>query len=283
MRDSIIIGSGPAGISAALYLNNLNKDVLVIGKDYGQLTKNDIIDNFYGQFPINGQDLIKKGIDQAKNLGIPVIMDSVLNVVKVDDYFIVTTIKETFEAKTVVLTTGKPRLPLSVPGYRIFKGKGIHLCATCDGFFYRKKKVAIVGSGPYMEQELSVLENYTDDITIFSENVLYEHPKYKVITERIKSFSGDKRLSHIHTKENTYETQGVFVAIGFPTASELALKLGVITEHTNILVDEHMETNIEGIFAGGDCIGGKLQIAKAIHDGLKISSGVNTYLKKLKQ
>lgn len=281
MRDSIIIGAGPAGISASLYLNNLNKDILVIGKDYGQLTKNDIVDNFYGQFPIPGNELIRKGIEQAKNLGITVIMDSVLSVTKDGNIFTVLTTNNTYQAKTVVLTTGKPRLPLSVPGYRVFKGKGIHLCATCDGFFYRKKKIAIVGSGPYMEQELSVLENYTDDITIFTENVAYEHPKYKVITEKIKSFSGDKRLNQIHTKENTYDTQGVFVAIGFPSASELALKLGVITEHTNILVNDLMETNIEGLFAGGDCIGGKLQIPKAIYDGLKISSGVNTYLRKV--
>lgn len=282
MRDSIVIGVGPAGISAAIYLNNLNKNVLVLGKDLGQLTPKDVIENFYGQSPIKGSDLIQKGINQAKELGIDVLIESVLSVTKEDNHFHVKTTRQTYVSKTVVLATGKTRLPLRVPGFNNFRGKGIHMCATCDGFFYKHKKIALIGSGPYMEQELSALENYTNDILIFTQGISYTNDKYAVILDPVKSFSGDDRINFVHTENNQYEVKGVFVAIGFPTASELSLKLGVVTEYANIVVDENMQTNIAGVFAGGDCIGGKLQIAKAVHDGLKIADGVNKYLKENK-
>lgn len=283
MKDVIIVGVGPAGISAAIYLNQLNKDVLVFGKDLGQLTNHDIVSNFYGLFPTPGQEMILHGIKQAQHLGIQVQMEAVLSIDKIEGGFEVKTTHSIYQSKTVVLATGKNRLPLRVPGFREFKGKGLHQCATCDGFFYKKRKVAIVGSGSYMEQELAVLENYTDDFMIFTEGDSYESDKYMVVKSPIKALKGDTRLRQVETKDGElYDVQGVFVAIGFPNASELALKLGVIMEHSNILVDEHMSTNIKGIFAGGDCIGGKLQIAKSVYDGLKISDGIAKYLRSLK-
>jgi len=282
MKDTIIVGVGPAGISAAIYLNQLNKDVLVFAKDLGQFTTDDVITTFYGQEPIRGQDLILKGIKQAQDLGIDVRMEAVLSVQKIGSHFEVKTIRDVYEAKTVVLATGKNRIPLKVPGYRDYKGKGIHLCATCDGYFYKKKRVAIIGSGSYMEQELSILENYTDQFIIFTEGDSYQHPTYQTVSSRITSFKGDKRVKQIETKDgNVYDIDGVFLAIGFPTASELSLKLGVVMEYSNILIDENMSTNIKGLFAGGDCTGGKLQIAKSVHDGLKISDGIIKYLRGL--
>ncbi|VEU82947.1 NAD(P)/FAD-dependent oxidoreductase [Acholeplasma hippikon] len=281
MIDSIIIGCGPAGVSAALYLHKLNHEVAIIGKDLGHLTSLDIIDNFYGHNKIKGDELIQKGIDQAIDLGISYYKDFVLSVEKVDDHFLVQTVKHTYTSKTVVIATGKNRIPLRMKGYANYKGRGIHLCATCDGYFYKNKKIAIIGSGDYMLQELSILENYTNDITIFSNGKPFTHSKYKVIEEPIKEFIGEKRLTQIITDTNSYETKGAFIAVGFPQANELALKLGVLVENNNIIVDEDMQTNIPGVFSGGDAIGGKLQIAKAVYDGLLISDGIHKYIKKV--
>lgn len=282
MKDVIVIGNGPTGISASLYLNQLNHDVLIIGKDLGILSKNDMIENFYGHPRIDGQTLIQKGIDQAIEAGIDYKKDSVLQINKVDNYFEVITVNAKYLSKTVVIATGNKRLQMRSKGFLVFKGRGIHLCAKCDGFFYKNKSIALIGSGPYMEQELNILENYTSHITIFSNGVQYENSKYAVVTDKIVEFAGEHRLNKIITSENSYDLQGAFVAIGFPKATELALKLGILTDKSNIVVDEKMETNISGVFAGGDCIGGKLQIAKAIFDGLKISDGVHSHLKSIK-
>lgn len=281
MIDSIIIGCGPAGISAALYLHKLNREVLILGKDLGHLTKYDIIDNYYGLSSIAGNKLIELGIKQATDLGITYKKEFVLEISKIDDIFHVKTTDQTYEAKTVVIATGKQRIPLRVKGYSLYKGKGIHVCATCDGYFYKNKKIALIGCGEYMEQELAILENYTKDITIFTNGNAYNHDIYPVIKSPIKALNGESRLKEIVTEESIYDIKGAFIAVGFPQANELALKLGILVENNNIIVDKNMQTNISGVFAGGDAVGGKLQIAKAVYDGLLISDGVHKYLKKV--
>lgn len=279
MIDALIIGVGPAGISAAINLRKLNRTALVIGKDYGQLSNLDVIDNLYGQSPISGEKLIAKGVMQAKQLGIEVKSDVVFNIEEKIDYFIVKTTKSVYEAKTILLATGKPRVQIKLPGYDTFKSKGIHLCATCDGLFYKNKKVGIIGSGSYLEQEICTLENYTQDIVIFTNGKEYTHSKYPVITDELISFNGEKRLTHLQTNKEIYSLNGVFLAINYPRATELSLKLGVIMKNDNIVVDDQMQTNIPGLFAAGDCTGGWLQVAKALYDGFAASYGISNYLR----
>lgn len=280
MIDAIVIGVGPAGISTAINLRKLNRSVLVIGKDKGQLTNLDVIDNLYAQGPISGEALITKGINQAKTLGIEVLKDTVLSITDHDNHFMVTTSQTTYQSKTIILSTGKPRVQIDLEGYEAFKSKGIHLCATCDGLLYKNKVVGIIGSGPYLEQELQTLENYTKDITIFTNGKSYTHHTYPVIEDKLSAFIGEKRLTHLKTTSKTYALNGIFLAINYPMATELSLKLGVIMDDENIEVDHNMQTNIEGLFAAGDCIGGQLQVPKAIHDGFMAAHGVNRYLRE---
>ena len=281
MRDVIIIGVGPAGIQSSIYLKNYGLDVLVLGKDYGDLTKDDYITNFYSHQKISGFDLIDKGVKQALLLGIEIKMDPVLNVINEDNYFVVKTEKHVFKTKTVLLATGKVKSKLLVKGYEEYRGKGIHLCATCDGFFYKDKTIGIIGSGPYMHEELAILKNHTNDITIFTNGKPCTLNDEKVVTEEIIEFVGNNRLNQIKTTNNTYDVSGLFVALDYPVASELALKLGLIMENDNILVDQYMSTNIKGIFAAGDCLGGNYQIVKTLNDGLLASIGIYNYLNKL--
>src|SRR5690554_755865 len=279
MIDTLIIGVGPAGISAAINLRKLNRTVLVIGKDTGQLSSLDVIDNLYGQGPISGQMLIEKDIHQAKQLGIEVITEIVLSIVSNLDHFIITTNKNNYQSKTVLLATGKPRVQIDLEGYETFKSKGVHLCATCDGLFYRNKPVAIIGAGVYLEQEIRTLENYTKDITIFTNGHDYTNDTYPTVKDSLEAFIGEKRLTHLKTSKDTYPFKGVFLAVNHLKAAELSLKLGVIMTDDNIDVDQNMQTNIKGIFAAGDCIGGRLQVPKALYDGFLAAHGINDSLR----
>jgi thioredoxin reductase (NADPH) len=283
MKKIIIIGYGPAGISAAIYLKRQGVDPLVIGKDLGALEGyDDKVENFYGLAePIDGKELILNGIKQAKHLGIEVLTDSVISLKSVGETFEVITEKKTYETKAVLLATGKTRRTMKRAGFTQFRGKGISMCATCDGFFYRRKKVAVIGCGAYMLHELEYLKKMTKDVTIFTDghdvDAVVDVP---VVREKITKFVGEGKLTHIETTEGSYEIDGAFIALGTPSSVEFASQLGVIIEKNNLVVDANYMTNIPGLFAAGDIIGGKLQIAKAVYDGMNAADAIYSYLKK---
>jgi thioredoxin reductase (NADPH) len=283
MKKIIIIGYGPAGISAAIYLKRQGIDPLVIGKDLGALEGyDDKVENFYGiAEPIDGKELILNGIKQAKHLGIEVLTDSVISLKSVGETFEVITEKKTYETKAVLLATGKTRRTMKRAGFTQFRGKGISMCATCDGFFYRRKKVAVIGCGAYMLHELEYLKKMTKDVTIFTDghdvDAVVDVP---VVREKITKFVGEGKLTHIETTEGSYEIDGAFIALGTPSSVEFASQLGVIIEKNNLVVDANYMTNIPGLFAAGDIIGGKLQIAKAVYDGMNAADAIYSYLKK---
>ena len=215
MFDTIIIGKGPSGISAAIYLKRSNKSVLVIGKDNGSLYDGVIIDNYYG-FPggITGTELIERGVKQANEIGVEVLHDEVIAIDKFE-HFTVTTKHGTFEGKTVLLATGKPRTTLRIKGFQKYRGKGISFCVTCDGFFFRKKKLALVGYNDYMLHELKDMEFLTEDIQIFTNgNPLTVAVEYPVISEPIVEITGDEdRATTIVTAHGSYDVDGIFIAL----------------------------------------------------------------------
>jgi thioredoxin reductase (NADPH) len=284
MRDAIVIGKGPAGISAAIYLKRAGIDVLVIGKGYGALENSDKIENFYGfEEPISGKELIEKGIKQAENLGIEVITDEVVSIEKYEN-FIVKTLDKSFEAKTVLLATGKSRVKIDIKGFEKFKGKGISFCAVCDGFFYRNKKVAVIGNGKYAANELSELMNFTKDIILFTngQDLTTDNipDDIDIVYDKISEIYGDDKIKGLIAGNTNFDVDGIFIALGTASASDFAMKMGVFTEKDSIIVDEDFMTNVEGFYAAGDAIGGFLQIAKAVSDGAHASKGMIKYIKK---
>ncbi|MFA5467159.1 MAG: NAD(P)/FAD-dependent oxidoreductase [Candidatus Izemoplasmatales bacterium] len=281
MRDVIVIGGGPAGVSAAIYLKRFKLDVAIVMKDQGTLANTDHIENYYGIVePITGSDLFALGIAQAKRLEIPVLVEEVLNIDAFDGFKVKTNQSE-HEAKAVLLATGMNKAGLKVKGFQEYIGKGISYCAVCDGFLYRNKRIGIVGTGDFMFEELEVLENFTKDIVIFTngESLGKEVTKHKTITEKIKALKGDDVLKVVETIDGDHEVDVLFVAMGTASAADFALRMGAFTENNSIVVDENFMTNIPGLFAGGDCIGGLRQIAKAVDDGAKAAIAINKHLK----
>ena len=275
MKDVIIIGAGPSGISAALYLKRLNRDILVIYKDEGSLKSAHKIENYYGAPSITGTDLFNIGLKQAKDLEIEIINDEVLTITKYDN-FQVKTVNGIYESKTVLLATGAERNTY-IKGSKELMGQGVSACVMCDGFFYRNKKVAIIGDSYYMLEELEALRNFTKDITIYTNGTLIDKPgNYEKIIELIKK--DDKII--IKTNNTNESFDGVFLAIGTPKAQAFALTLGLGMNDSYLVVDENKMTNMEGLFAAGDTTGGMLQVAKATYDGAIAGNAIHKYLKE---
>lgn len=279
--DTIIIGQGPAGISCAIYLKRFNFNPLVIAKDYGALAIAHKIDNYYGVESVNGKDLILKGINQAKDLGIEIKNEEVLSIDNLDGLKVITN-EGSYEANSIFLAMGKARSTLNVKGLKEFEGKGISYCAICDGFFYRKKSIAIIGSSLYMQSELEVLKRFTDDITIFTNGADLNLPSMKIVKDKILEFKGLDHLEEIVTENGNYKVSGAFIAVGSANALSFASHLGLQIDDSNYLVTKNFKTNLPGIFAGGDIIGGLLQVSKAVSDGANASIEIKKYLQDLK-
>lgn len=277
--DTIVIGNGPCGISCAIYLKRYGFNPIVVGKDMGALAKAHKIENYYGVMPITGEELVNLGIKQAQQLGIDVITDEVLSI-EFSDGYSVHCKNNIFQAKTIMLALGASRNRIQKA--EKFEGSGVSYCATCDGFFYRKKKTAIIGSGEYMAHELDVLRNIIPDLTVFTdgEELKVDVKDIPVITDKIVSFNGNEHLESITTEKDTYEIYGCFIAKGSASGVTIAKHLGLGVDGNYIIVDENMMTNIPGIFAGGDIIGGLLQISKAVSDGAIAATSISKYLKK---
>ena len=271
--DVIIIGAGPAGVSAGLYTKRANKKTLIIYNNESSLEKATKIENYYGfENGISGEKLYKKGIEQAKNLGINVKKEDVIKIDKIKDIFEVKTVNENYTAKNVVLATGNKKNKPDIKNIEKFDGKGVSYCAICDGFFYRGKDVVVIGNGNYAIAETNDLINIVNHVTILTngkkipefraENVDIENRKAVAI-------EGNDNVEAVELDDGTkIKTDGIFVAQGVAGSTDFARKIGALVKNEKIVVNEKMQTTVEGLYACGDCIGGTLQVAKAVNDGM---------------
>ena len=287
MYDAIVIGAGPAGISASLYLKRANMNVLVLYYGESELEKAHKIDNFYGFINgIEGKELYENGIEQAKKLGVDVLEKEVIDIeITENNYFKVKSSNENYEAISVIIATGNKRVKPSIKGINEFEGKGISYCAICDGFFYKNKNVVVLGDGQFAVSEANDLKNIVNSVKILSNGL--EAPntnEYEVITDKINEIKGEKRVEQIEFENGkTIEVDGIFIAQGIAGGSDFAKKLGVISDNDNIVVSENMETNIKGLYACGNLTGGLLQINKAAYEGAKAGLTAVSYIKEVKK
>ena len=171
--DVIVIGNGPAGISSAIYVKRNNLNVLVVSKQQSNLLLADKIENYYGfENPISGKELYNQGLNQAKNLNIPLVDEEVVDVTFMGNYE-VTTSANKYVAKTVIVSTGANRVAPKIKGLKEFEGRGVSYCAVCDGFFYRKKDVAVLGNKEYALHELNVLKQFANSVTLLTNGLEY--------------------------------------------------------------------------------------------------------------
>lgn len=271
MYDVIVIGSGPAGISASIYLKRAQKNVCIITDGNSALKRTNKIENYYGVMSVSGEDLYNVGIKQAEELEIPMVKDEVTNI-SFEKHFIVRTVNSEYEAKYVVIATGTNRAAPKVKGIKEFEGKGISYCAICDGFFYKDKNVAVVGSGNYAIHEAETLKLIANSVTILTNGQkMIENRNasdFEVDETPIREFRGDNVIKEVEFENNsTKAIDGVFIAIGTASSVDLARKIGAVIKANNIVTNENMQTTVRGLYACGDCTGGLLQVNKAVYEG----------------
>ena len=271
MPNIVIIGSGPAGVSAALYAARAGVETTVLTKGPGALDRAELIQNYYGfAEPISGAELERRGIEGAKALGVQFATTEAVGLTYTDK-LTVETLAGDFPADAVILATGASRAAPHIPGLAGLEGHGVSYCATCDAFFYRGRDVAVLGSGEYALHEVQTLLPVVKSVTLLTNGsplTASFPPEVTVCPEKVNAILGEEQVSGVELSGGkTVALSGVFVALGVAGSTALARKLGAEVDGNRILVDEHMQTTLPGLYAAGDCTGGLLQVAKAVYEG----------------
>jgi len=304
--DLIIIGGGPAGITAGIYASRQRLNALLITKDFGgQIARKAVgIENYPGFEEISGLELIQRFEKQLRKQKIDIERDEVTQIKKISEKFIVVTrSKNQFESKAVIVASGADPRPLEVPGEKEFIGRGVSYCTVCDGPLFEGKTIAVIGGGNAGFEAAISLSKYANKIYIleYCDNVcadeenqerVKEVDKIEIITSAVlKQINGDKFVNSIiyqnrKTQELvTLKVDGVFVEIGSQPATSFVKGLVDFNERDEIVVTfETFQTKTPGLYAAGDVNTGRYkQIVTAAGEGAKAALAVSEYLQNLKR
>ncbi len=298
--DVIVIGGGPAGLTAGLYTSRSRLKTLLIenGLLGGQMTTTELIENYPG-FPqgVTGDELSRLMEEQAKRFGLEVIPEQAVGVTLEGDRKIVKTEEGSYQCQALVVCTGTEYRKLGVPGEKEFAGKGVSYCATCDGAFFKDNQIVVVGGGDSALTEALYLTKFVKEVTIvhrrdafrgtkiYQERV-FSHPKVKVLWNSvIEEIHGDAivksiRVRNVKSGEITdHPIEGVFLFVGLVPRTQFLEGLVRMGEEGYIITDENCETSGKGIFAGGDCRRKLVrQIATAVGDGATAGCSAEKYI-----
>ena len=284
MYDIIIVGCGPAGMTAALYARRAGKSVLVFeAKAYGgQIAKAAVVENYPGVEKTTGFDLATKMYEQIKNLGAEIKFELVKKITKDKE---VITDKGTYQAKAIILATGTENRRLNLPNEVEFIGKGVSYCASCDGNFFKGKKVAVVGGGNTALEDTDYLADLCDKVYLIhrsesfrGDDSLIDEVELDANVERIMntnvvSLNGKDVLKSITIKnkdgeERTIDIDGLFIAVGQQPKNELFADVIELDEKGYIKAYDEVHTSVEGIYVAGDTRSKELkQLTTAVSDG----------------
>ncbi len=270
----LIIGGGPAGVSTGLYTLRAGIDTTIITNNKSALLKAEKIDNYYGFAEgISGEELYKNGLDGFKRLGGKVI-DAEVTGAGYDECFTLSTDRGELGADVLVLANGVSRKAPDIKGLKEFEGRGVSYCAVCDAFFYRGKRVAVIGNGEYALHEAHILKKTSSEVILLTNGK--NAPEYENCDSRkIKAIEGGEGVERVVFEDGEgMEISGIFVAIGTAGAADIAVKLGALTDGRYVKTDENMLTSIPGLYAVGDCAGGLMQVSKAVCDGAKAGTDI---------
>ena len=300
--DIIIIGAGPAGLSAAVYAKRAGFHTLVLDKSPvsgGQVLSTYEVDNYLGIPGVTGMELGEKFKEHAVSAGAEFVCANVLAIEAEDATKIVHTDKEDYEARAVIFAVGAHHAKLGVEGEEELTGMGVSYCATCDGAFFKNRKVAVVGGGDVAIEDAIFLARGCEKVyvihrrdTFRAAHSLVERARQLpniefVVDTTVSKICGEDmveklELTNVKTKEQTgLEVSGIFIAVGIVPDTEILQGIVEMDEKGYVLADELGSTNIPGVFVAGDCKKKRLrQIITAVADGANAVSGVEDYFNK---
>lgn len=299
--DVIIIGSGPAGLTSALYLGRAGQKSVVLEKDFvgGYTAKIAHIENYPGYETINGMDLTQIMARQAEKFGAVVVYPvEVVDMELKGEIKRIRTRDEVYEAHAVIIAIGVARKKLEVPGAKEYLGKGVSYCATCDGNFFKGRNVAVVGSDDEAAEEALHLADLATKVTLVPHkepdivsavlNRLRSKPNVEILpVSKIHSIVGDELVTGLRISqdgnEQTLPLEGVFIAMGSTPISQLIMRAGGLADDRGcLIVDKHQRMNLDGVFAAGDCTCGGMQIVAAAGEGAVAGMRCASFIRKLK-
>lgn len=302
--DVIIVGAGPAGLTAAVYASRGNLSTLMLerGAPGGQMATTEDIENYPGFDHILGPDLSAKMFDHARKFGAEYAYGNVTEIIDGDEFKTIIAGTKEYKTRTIIITTGAEYTKMGIPGEAELTGGGVSYCAVCDGAFFRDKEVIVVGGGDSAVEEGAYLTRFASKVTIIHRRD--ELRAQKILQDR--AFANDKMdfiwntevkevngkdgkiesVTLVSTKDGTeteHQTEGMFVYIGMDPLTEPFAKLGILDENGYVITNEVMETSVPGIYAAGD-VREKLlrQIVTATGDGSIAAQAVQQYIDGLK-
>ncbi len=291
MYDVIIIGGGPAGLTAAIYCARAKLKTLVLDKDESALKRAHRIENYFGIESISGEELLEIGKTQALQFGAEIRQEEVLSIIPSEEGYVVETANNKYEAKAVILAVGAKRSKPEIKNIEKFEGKGISYCAVCDAFFFKNKTVAVLGNSDYAIKEAMELKEHAKKVYILtngkelnlSPGFQEKAVKFEVITEKVIEVFGKESLEGIRFESGKeLRIEGLFIAIDPSSPLTLARKLGLRLENGIIVTDKEQSTGIPGIFACGDCASKEKQLSIAVGEGAKAGLSAIKYVRGIK-
>jgi len=295
--DTIIIGAGPAGLTAGIYLARGGYKVLILEKEGigGQIASSPLVENYPGYISVSGAELTGNMFDQVLNLGVDLEIETVIQIKDGKLKKVITEDNE-YEARTVIIATGSKYKTLGIPSEEQFLNNGIHFCVSCDGAFYKRKKVAVIGGGNSAITNALYLADISTKVYIvqmLDDLTCEENLKEKILSKKnveifyngeVIQFLGDKDLTGIKIKtkdeEKTIEVDGVFESVGMDAQTEIIKGL-VDTDKYNYIISENSETKLPGLFVAGDCRVKEIrQLTTATADGTAAAINAINFLQK---
>jgi len=281
MLDTIIIGAGPAGLSAAINLKARNRNPLVLGRaaDTTALYKAHAINNDLGNLGKSGKELMESYLAHAKAQDIEIRQGRVAQIMPMDTHFGVNFENDYLEAKTIILATGSPK------GKKIEKeaelvGKGVSYCATCDGMFFKGKDVIVVSDTKEGEEDADFLADICNKVYFLPthKDPFHVDSRVEILSGKAVKVLGENTVEGLMVDDKKIDASAVFFIKGVVPMDNFIFGIE-LTETGSIKVNNSMETNIKGLYAAGDCIGWPLQLSNAIGEGLIAGQAVDKFLR----
>ena len=300
MKDVIIVGSGPAGLTAAIYTRRAGLSTLVIEKapmSGGQIINTHEVDNYPGLPGINGFDMGMKFREHAESMGAEFAEGEVIELRSLSDKKEIVTEDKVYEARAVIIAAGAVHAKLGADGEEKFVGKGVSYCAVCDGAFYRGRTTAVIGGGDAALEDALFLSKICEKVYLIhrrdklrgaeiEQKKIFSMPNIEIIWDtQVQEIRGSEQVEELLLvnkltgAESVLKVEGVFVAVGMRPVSECFSSIIRTDKNGYIVSDENCSTNIEGIFAAGDIRTKRLrQVVTAVADGANAAAGVREYL-----